>query len=104
MFKKVVVADFLAGAIVDEAFASPGSYGALDVLFGVYGYAVQIYADFSGYTDMAIGVALLMGFRTGRWGTSGHRFPTQPPMRPPPSRCGPQCSRQPCAWVWPPCS
>ena len=63
MFKKVVVADFLAGAIVDEAFASPGSYGALDVLFGVYGYAVQIYADFSGYTDMAIGVALLMGFR-----------------------------------------
>ena len=63
MFKKVVVADFLAGAIVDEAFASPGSYGAVDVLFGVYGYAVQIYADFSGYTDMAIGVALLMGFR-----------------------------------------
>ena len=63
MFKKVVVADFLASAIVDEAFASPGSYGALDVLFGVYGYAVQIYADFSGYTDMAIGVALLMGFR-----------------------------------------
>ena len=63
MFKKVVVADYLAAAIVDEAFASPGSYGALDVLFGVYGYAVQIYADFSGYTDMAIGVALLMGFR-----------------------------------------
>ena len=63
MFKKVVVADFLAGAIVDEAFASPEAYGALDVLFGVYGYAVQIYADFSGYTDMAIGMALLMGFR-----------------------------------------
>ena len=63
MFKKVVVADFLAGAIVDEAFASPGAHSALDVLFGVYGYAVQIYADFSGYTDMAIGVALLMGFR-----------------------------------------
>ena len=63
MFKKVVVADFLAGAIVDEAFASPDSYGAVDVLFGVYGYAVQIYADFSGYTDMAIGVAMLMGFR-----------------------------------------
>ncbi len=63
MFKKVVVADFLAGAIVDEAFASPGAHSALDVLFGVYGYAVQIYADFSGYTDMAIGLALLMGFR-----------------------------------------
>ena len=63
MFKKVVIADFLADAIVDQAFASPGAYSALDVLFGVYGYAVQIYADFSGYTDMAIGVALLMGFR-----------------------------------------
>ena len=63
MFKKVVIADFLAAAIVEDAFASPDSYGALDVLFGVYGYAVQIYADFSGYTDMAIGVALLMGFR-----------------------------------------
>ena len=63
MFKKVVVADYLANAIVQDAFASPDAYSALDVLFGVYGYAVQIYADFSGYTDMAIGVALLMGFR-----------------------------------------
>ena len=63
MFKKVVIADFLAGAIVDDAFAAPSAHSAADVLFGVYGYAVQIYADFSGYTDMAIGVALLMGFR-----------------------------------------
>ena len=63
MFKKVVIADYLANAIVKDAFASPDSYSALDVLLGVYGYAVQIYADFSGYTDMAIGVALLMGFR-----------------------------------------
>ena len=63
MFKKVVIADFLARAVVKDTFESPGEHGALDILAGVYGYAVQIYADFSGYTDMAIGVALLMGFR-----------------------------------------
>ncbi len=63
MFKKVVIADFLARAVVNDAFAAPGEHGALDMLAGIYGYAVQIYADFSGYTDMAIGVALLMGFR-----------------------------------------
>lgn len=63
LLKKVVVADFLGRAIVQDAFGTPGEYGALDVLMGVYGYAIQIYADFSGYTDMAIGIALLMGFR-----------------------------------------
>ena len=63
LFKKVVVANTLAGAIVDPVFASPGQFSALEVLMAVYGYAVQIYADFSGYTDIAIGVALLMGFR-----------------------------------------
>jgi D-alanyl-lipoteichoic acid acyltransferase DltB (MBOAT superfamily) len=44
-------------------FATPGEYTSLELLFGVYGYAVQIYADFSGYTDIAIGVALLLGFQ-----------------------------------------
>src|SRR5690606_8315936 len=63
LFKKVVVANTLAGAIVDPVFASPTQFSALEVLVGVYGYAVQIYADFSGYTDIAIGVALLMGFK-----------------------------------------
>ena len=63
LFKKVVVANTLAGAIVDPMFASPSQFTALEVLVGVYGYAVQIYADFSGYTDIAIGVARLMGFR-----------------------------------------
>jgi D-alanyl-lipoteichoic acid acyltransferase DltB (MBOAT superfamily) len=66
LFKKVVVANTLAGAIVDPVFASPHQFSALEVLIGVYGYAVQIYADFSGYTDIAIGVALLMGFRFAR--------------------------------------
>ncbi|MGH8912755.1 MAG: MBOAT family O-acyltransferase, partial [Acidimicrobiia bacterium] len=62
LFKKVVVANTLAGAIVDPVFASPSQFTALEVLVGIYGYAVQIYADFSGYTDIAIGVAILMGF------------------------------------------
>ncbi|MEM9518513.1 MAG: MBOAT family protein [Actinomycetota bacterium] len=63
LFKKVVVADFLGRAIVNDAFGTPGEQSAIDVLFGIYGYAIQIYADFSGYTDMAIGLALLLGFR-----------------------------------------
>ncbi|HEX8100765.1 MAG TPA: MBOAT family protein [Actinomycetota bacterium] len=61
LFKKVVISSFLAQGIVDPVFASPGSHTSPEILFAVYGYAVQIYADFSGYTDIAIGVALLMG-------------------------------------------
>lgn len=62
LFKKVVVANALGAGIVDPVFASPESHGGLETLVGVYAYAVQIYADFSGYTDIAIGVALLLGF------------------------------------------
>ncbi len=63
LFKKVVISSFLASEIVDPVFADPASHNAPEVLFGVYAYAIQIYADFSGYTDIAIGVALLLGFR-----------------------------------------
>ena len=63
LFKKVVISSFLADAIVDDIFATPQAFGSLDVLFGIYGYAIQIYADFSGYTDIAIGIALLLGFQ-----------------------------------------
>ena len=63
LFKKMVVATYLAEALVDDVFAFPDRFSSLEVLLGVYGYAVQIYADFSGYTDIAIGVALLMGIR-----------------------------------------
>jgi alginate O-acetyltransferase complex protein AlgI len=62
LVKKVVLADYLARSIVDQVFAVPQAYGAPDALLAAYAYAAQIYCDFSGYTDMAIGLALLMGF------------------------------------------
>jgi D-alanyl-lipoteichoic acid acyltransferase DltB (MBOAT superfamily) len=63
LFKKVVVSSYLASAAVDPVFRIPAQHQAVDTLFGIYGYAIQIYCDFSGYTDMAIGLALLLGFR-----------------------------------------
>jgi alginate O-acetyltransferase complex protein AlgI len=62
LVKKVVIADFLARSIVDPVFAVPQAYAAPDALLAAYAYAAQIYCDFSGYTDMAIGLALLMGY------------------------------------------
>lgn len=63
MFKKVVISSFLATQIVDPVFALPDAYGRWAILWAIYAYAIQIYADFSGYTDIAIGVALLLGIR-----------------------------------------
>jgi D-alanyl-lipoteichoic acid acyltransferase DltB (MBOAT superfamily) len=62
LVKKVAIADYLAREVVDPVFAVPGAYAAPDVGLAAYAYAAQIYCDFSGYTDMAIGLALLMGF------------------------------------------
>ena len=62
LFKKVVIANYLASNIVDQVFGAPNQHSSLEILIGVYAYAVQIYADFSGYTDIAIGIALLLGF------------------------------------------
>ena len=63
LFKKVVISSYLASHIVDPVFNFPDQHKGFDTLLGIYGYAIQIYADFSGYTDMAIGLALLIGFR-----------------------------------------
>ena len=63
LFKKVVVSSYLATELVDPVFGAPGAHSQLELLVGVYGYAIQIYADFSGYTDIAIGCALLLGIR-----------------------------------------
>jgi D-alanyl-lipoteichoic acid acyltransferase DltB (MBOAT superfamily) len=60
--KKVVIADFLARTVVDPVFAVPDAYSAPDVWLAAYAYTAQIFCDFSGYTDMAIGLALLMGY------------------------------------------
>src|ERR1700730_9660243 len=63
LFKKVVVANYLATGLGDPVFAAPTSYGGPDLLLATYGYAVQIYCDFSAYSDMAIALAALLGFR-----------------------------------------
>lgn len=62
LFKKIVVANYLAEKIVDPVFARPDLYGTWDALVAVYAYAIQIYCDFSAYSDMAIGFCLLLGF------------------------------------------
>ncbi len=61
--KKVVIADFLAVNLVDPVFGSPAAASGPDTLAAILGYAAQIYCDFSGYTDIAIGVAMLLGYR-----------------------------------------
>jgi alginate O-acetyltransferase complex protein AlgI len=63
LFKKVVISSFVSSAIVEKVFANPGQHTNFEILFGIYAYAIQIYADFSGYTDIAIGCALLLGLR-----------------------------------------
>ncbi len=60
--KKVVISSYVSSAIVDPVFANPRLHTGPEILLAVYGYAVQIYCDFSGYTDIAIGCAMLLGF------------------------------------------
>lgn len=62
LFKKVVIADRLAG-MIEPAFASPAFQSPVALIIAIYLYAFQIYCDFSGYSDMAIGAARIMGFR-----------------------------------------
>jgi len=63
LFKKVVLANYLATNIADDVFFDPTQFGAGDLLFANYAYAAQIYCDFSAYTDIAIGLAALFGYR-----------------------------------------
>ncbi|MDR1357081.1 MAG: MBOAT family protein [Tannerellaceae bacterium] len=63
LIKKAVISDYISLNFVDRIFDAPLLYTGLENLIGVYGYALQIYCDFSGYSDMAIGLALLLGFR-----------------------------------------
>lgn len=62
LFKKVVISDFIYANFVEYIFDNPALHSGIECLFGVYGYALVIYCDFSGYSDMAIGMAKWMGF------------------------------------------
>lgn len=63
LVKKVIVADYLSQNFVDRVFDNPSLYSGFENMMAVYGFTIQLYCDFSGYSDMAIGIALLMGFR-----------------------------------------
>lgn len=63
LVKKVIVADYISQNFVDRVFENPLLYSGFENLVGVYGFTIQLYCDFSGYSDMAIGIALLLGYR-----------------------------------------
>lgn len=63
LFKKTVIANYLGVDIVDPVFENPKAFNSIDMIFAIYSYAVQIFCDFSAYTDMAIGLAYLLGYQ-----------------------------------------
>ena len=63
LMKKVVIGDYIALNFIDRVFDDPVRYSGFECLMALFAYSLQVYADFSGYTDIAIGVALLMGFK-----------------------------------------
>lgn len=62
LLKKLVLADYLAVQFIDRVFENPNLHSGFETMSALFGYSMQVYADFSGYTDVAIGIALLMGF------------------------------------------
>ncbi len=60
--KKVLLGDWIAAQLTDLIFASPENYTSAELLFALYAFTLQLYADFSGYSDIAVGVAKLMGY------------------------------------------
>ena len=63
LLKKFLLADYIAVNFVDRVFDNPVMFSGFENLMALYGYSLQVYADFSGYTDIAIGIALMLGFR-----------------------------------------
>ncbi len=61
LVKKLLIADFLANNLVDRIFDTPALYSSGEILIGIYGFALQLFFDFSGYTDIARGAAMLLG-------------------------------------------
>lgn len=62
LIKKAVIADYLSGNFVDRVFDNPSLYSGFENLMAVYGFTIQLYCDFSGYSDIAIGLAMLLGY------------------------------------------
>ncbi len=62
LVKKIVLSDYLAVNFIDRVFANPHFFTGFENLMALFTYSLQVYADFSGYTDIAIGLSLLMGF------------------------------------------
>lgn len=60
--KKIILSDYLAVNFIDRVFNNPQFFGGFENLCALFFYSLQVYADFSGYTDIAIGLSLLMGF------------------------------------------
>lgn len=63
LVKKAIISDYISLNFVDRIFDNPSLYSGVENLLGAYAYTLQIYCDFSGYSDMALGIALLMGFK-----------------------------------------
>jgi alginate O-acetyltransferase complex protein AlgI len=63
LIKKIIISDFIATNFIDRVFDAPSIYSGFENLMAIYGYGLQIYCDFSGYTDIAIGLGLILGFR-----------------------------------------
>jgi D-alanyl-lipoteichoic acid acyltransferase DltB (MBOAT superfamily) len=63
LVKKLLIADYLANNLVGRVFDTPSLYSSVEILIGIYGYALQLFFDFSGYTDIAMGAALLLGIQ-----------------------------------------
>ncbi len=66
LFKKMFISDYIAVNFIDRVFSNPTGYSGFENLMALYSYSLQVYLDFSGYTDIAIGVALLFGFHLSR--------------------------------------
>ena len=64
LYKKMIISNFLTILVTDKIFANPSFYNTWELIFGVISYTIIIYADFSGYSDMAIGIGILLGFNT----------------------------------------
>lgn len=63
LIKKVIVADYISENFVSRVFDNPALYSGFENMMAIYGFLIQLYCDFSGYSDIAIGIALLLGYR-----------------------------------------